>query len=296
MRHLLSARDLDRETIERLIRTARDFAAGAVAVPHVGGIAALAFFEDSLRTRVGFEVAALRLGMGATTTWAPRHGDRMSAAESLSDTARTLGAYCDVLCLRHPQDDAPRVASWVAGVPVVNCGNGSDEHPTQALVDLLAIMDARGQIDGVRVAIVGDLRHMRAAHSLVLALGCFEDVTVRCIAPAGLEMPARYLDRSAVAVTHTAELRIDDVDIVYVAGLPARTPLGEVSVHMRAEYAIDAARAASMATGARILCPMPRIDEIAAEVDELEQAGYFRQSELGLAMRVAVLRHLTDRA
>ncbi|MEJ7783372.1 MAG: hypothetical protein WKF96_01125 [Solirubrobacteraceae bacterium] len=296
MRHLLSALDLARDTVEQLIATARGFATGAIFAPQLGGIAALAFFEDSLRTRVGFEVAALRLGMGSTTVSGERHGERMSAPESLSDTARTLGAYCDVLCLRHPQADAPRIASRVAGVPVVNCGNGLDEHPSQALIDLFAIQDARGQIDGVRVAVVGDLQHMRAAHSLLIALGRFDDVTVRCVAPAGLGMPDRYLEQSAVAASQTTELRIEDVDIVYMAGLPPRSPSGEVGDEVRARYAIDAARANAMTPGARILCPMPRIDEIGAEVDELEQAGYVRQSELGLAMRMAILHRAIDRA
>jgi len=302
MPHLLSARDLDRAAIDAFVLAAMAFDAGERAVRLDGRVVALAFFEPSLRTAVGFEVAALRLGAGAVAVGGARHAASMSKPESLADTLRVLGAYCDVICIRHPDVQSPRIVAGVAGVPVVNCGNGVDEHPTQALVDVFAMHRLRGGVDGARVAIVGDLRHMRSAHSLLLMLARHRDVVVRCIAPPELRMPpplvadfrANATGRSGIEQVDT--LALDDVDIVYVAGFPPGAGATPVPAAVRARFALSVDRLADLSPHAHVLSPLPRVDEIDPAVDELPCAAYFEQSALGLAMRMAVLEHALSEA
>ncbi len=279
---LLSARELSRERLEGVLAAAARYREGE-GRRHPDALVALAFFEDSLRTRVGFDAAAARLGARTTTVHAERQGPAMWAPERLEDAVRSIAPWCDVLCLRHPEASAPERAAAISPVPLINCGNGADEHPTQAVVDLFAIQTLLGRIDGVRVAIVGDLHAMRVAHSFALALGAFEGVFVRAIAPAGLELPAAYASRLPAFET-TTELRVDDVDVVYVAGLPAKTRAGILTQEQQAKLRITAEVA-----HATILCPLPRVDEIDPAVDALAQAAYFEQSALGLYARMAVL-------
>jgi aspartate carbamoyltransferase catalytic subunit len=283
---LLSAAELDRSRIEGLLASAAAYRAGE-GRQHPDRLIGLIFFEDSLRTRVGFDAAAARIGARATTIHGAKQSETMWAPESLEDTVCSVARWYDALCIRHPDADALSRAARLSPVPVVNCGGGRREHPTQALVDLQAIVDAIGRVDGVRVACVGDLLGMRAAHSLALALSRFDDVLFRCITPPGLELPACY--SSDLAIEHTSELRVGDVDIVYVAGLPAPTAVGVLSREQQAAYRITPEVVASLGRGARVLCPLPRVDEIDPAVDALPQAGYFRQSELALYVRMAVL-------
>jgi aspartate carbamoyltransferase catalytic subunit len=297
MRHLLTAAELDRATIERLFVSARTLGSAPFAPGRGGPVLALAFFEESLRTRTGFDVAAARLGIATTTVLEQRHAATMSARESLEDTFRTLGSYCDAICLRHPDASAPTRAAAVAGVPVINCGNGTDEHPTQALIDLFTISELCGEIDGVRIAVVGDLRHMRSAHSLLLALGRFERVDVLCISPDGLEMPTAFITAftdtcGTSGVRQAHEMVLENVDIVYMAGLPARYGAVETDAETRARYAMTAECAAGLNATARILCPMPRVDEIAREVDDTGRAAYFAQTKFGVPVRAALLAEI----
>ncbi|MBE2318353.1 aspartate carbamoyltransferase [Solirubrobacter sp. CPCC 204708] len=278
---LLSAGELGRERLEALLAAAAGYRAG-MGRRHPDAVVALAFYADSLRTRVGFDVAAARLGARTTTVHAERQGPAMWAPERLEDAVRSIGPWCDALCLRHPEASASRRAAAVSAAPVINCGNGDDEHPTQAVVDLFALQTLTGRLDGLRVAVVGDLHAMRSAHSLVLALAAFEDVFVRAIAPAGLELPAAYAGE--VRLEATTELRVDDVDVIYVAGLPAETRTGVLSREQQARYRITPEVA-----HATVLCPLPRVDEIDPAVDALPQAAYFEQSALGLYARMAVL-------
>jgi len=288
---LLRAGELDRSRIDRLIAAAREYASDGPSHDLWGKIVALLFFEDSLRTRLGFEVAAARLGATATTITQWKQTAQMAVSESLDDAVRCIAPYCDAICLRHSEPGVVDRVAQLVPTPVINCGNGDDEHPTQALIDLLAIGTLRGAIDGVRVAIVGDLRHMRVAHSLLLAIANYSDVHVRCIAPPGLEMPEpctrAYLARGH-AFEASSELWLDDIDVVYVAGLPS-TPANGVVRADQDRYRLDPEVVGRLPERTRILCPLPRIDEIASAVDETVQAAYFEQNALGLPMRMAVL-------
>lgn len=258
-------------------------------------IVALLFFEASTRTRVGFETATYRLGGQAVVVNEAKYHDRMSGAESLEDTVRCIQAYSDVLCLRHPDDGALVRLMPILNKPVVNCGNGFDEHPTQALIDLMTIHNSLGRLDNLTVALVGDLRYARAAHSLVLGLSRFDGVMVKAASPRQLRLPDRYrlpYEGSGNRYLEREDMDLSDVDVVYVTGFPPRLPAGEFSQAVRDRYKITAQTARLLRPEAIILCPLPRIDEIDTDVDALPQARYFQQSENGLAMRMAVLSRL----
>jgi aspartate carbamoyltransferase catalytic subunit len=288
---LLSAEELDRPRIEALLASAADYRAGR-GRRHPDRLVGLVFFEDSLRTRVGFDAAAARLGARAATVVGAKQADTMWAPESLEDTIRSVAGWCDVVCIRHPDASALSRAASLSPVPVINCGDGNREHPTQALIDLQAINDAVGRLDDLQIVLVGDLDGMRAAHSLAIALSRFDDIRLRCITPPGLQLPAEFagpLEAAGATIDWTAELKVSDADIVYVAGLPAPTAVGVLSREQQRAFRITPEVVAHMRSTTCVLCPLPRVDEIDPAVDGLPQAGYFRQSELALYARMALL-------
>ena len=288
---LLSASELDRPRIERLLASAGQYRRGGAA-RHPEAVVALAFFEDSLRTRVGFEAAAARLGARGLSVTAFKQTEAMGQPESLLDTVRSIDGWCDVLCLRHPDAAAVRAVGEVAHVPVINCGGGRDEHPTQALVDLFAIQELRGAIDGLTIGLLGDLHAMRTAHSLALALARFDRITVRCIGPAGLELPERFAEPLRAAghsLSVTTVMDVEGLDVLYVAGLPAHTRAGTLTASEQARFHVTCEVVRRMPADALVLSPLPRVDEIRPDVDSTPQAVYFRQSALGLNVRMAVL-------
>lgn len=288
---LLTAADLSRDRIEGLIARARAYARSEGA-RHPEALVALAFFDDSLRTRVGFEAAAARLGARATTITALKRTEAMGRAETLEDTVRSIASWCDVICLRHPEAAAVARAAALVPTPVVNCGNGADEHPTQAMVDLMTLDAEVGRIDGTRVALVGDLHASRTARSLVWALSHFTGVTVRCIHPEGLGL-SEEVRAALLAQGHRLEegrpMDVEGCDAVYVAGLPARTRAGVLTPHQQAAFHVTAGVAAQLPAYGIVMCPLPRVDEIDRDVDDLPAAAYFRNGPLALAMRMAIL-------
>jgi aspartate carbamoyltransferase catalytic subunit len=256
----------------------------------------LAFFDDSLRTQAGFGIAAARLGLAAMSVTRQREVAVMGRPESLADSLASVSPWFDAVCLRHPDPHAFASAVKASKAAVVNCGNGCDEHPTQALIDLARIADTSGGVDGLHLAIVGDLHAMRAAHSLVLALSCF-DVAVTLISPPGHELPAQYvqaLHEHQRKVVETTEMALGDADVIYVAGLPGVGPAGSVSHEVQAQYRLTLDLAQSLSTSVRIHCPLPRIDEIEGEVDQMPQAAYFRSDALDVAVRMTVLEAAVD--
>lgn len=293
--NLLSIADLTRSDIERLIGSARTLREGRSPLGRrlsFSFIAGLLFFEESTRTRIGFQSAVYRLGGEVCILKETKFKESMSSSESVEDTVRVLDAYTDILCIRHPHDNIFSRIIPLVKKPLINCGNGHDEHPTQALTDLFALRELTGKIDGLSVAIVGDLRHMRAAHSLLLGLSKFSNITVCCISPKPLAMPKKYTSvfRKTSNVLHeSAELVLRDYDVVYMAGFPPKTPVRAFGKVVRRKYQINAKTLKSLKKNSVILCPLPRVDEIAKDVDHTPFAKYFEQSELGLYMRMAVI-------
>jgi aspartate carbamoyltransferase catalytic subunit len=260
-----------------------------------GKILGMFFLQESTRTRVGFSAAAQRLGAGVVEVQGNRHAMLSSSPERDSDTLRIMSDYADVVAVRHHDPDFVRAAArWITR-PLVNCGNGNDEHPTQALIDLFAIRCHFGCISGLTVRIAGDLRSMRVAHSLVGALKRYPSVHIELASPTHLRMPESYLTGDTGRGTSIAERATFDTreaDVVYVAGYPRQRVSSVAKEKARLRYRLTTTQARHMRPSALILCPLPRFDEIAQDVDALPQAGYFQQSAAGLFVRMAVLKFL----
>lgn len=290
---LISINQLSRDEIERLIEAANNFAEGSSPRRTLNSfIVGLLFFEESTRTLIGFQTAAYRLGLQTINLNETKKQQRMSSGESPEDTIRVLAPYLDLVCVRSTDGNIFSKIQPLINKPIINCGNGTDEHPTQALIDLMAIKNLNKHIDDIRIAVVGDLRHMRTSHSLVLALSKFKKIYVRAISPFLLKLPKKYRIaylESGNKLEETEKLDLRDIDVVYVTGFALKTPIKTFSKKVRHKYQINIKVINQLRQGVTILCPLPRVDEITAEVDETKHAKYFLQSEFGLYMRMAIL-------
>jgi aspartate carbamoyltransferase catalytic subunit len=265
----------------------------------------LAFFQVSTRTRISFESAMVRLG-GAVVGFADpkttRAGDYY--AESLSDVMRMMEGYSDMIVVRHPRDGAPAEAAEAVGVPIINAGDGYNEHPTQSLLDVYTIRRERGPLDGLRIALVGDM-NMRVMHALPVALANY-DCHVDFISPKDRTMPSQWLDlyRSLglrFEAHETLEGILEAVDVIYLMGTltpsysKGLTSTDEQRPTTPRAYVIDSAKMERLNEGAIVLHPLPRTDELPPEVDESPHARYFEQAHHGVAVRMALLALIQGR-
>jgi aspartate carbamoyltransferase catalytic subunit len=251
------------------------------------------FYAPSTRTLVGFQSAAARLGGSTVVLTESRFGSGMSDLESLDDTVRVVSSYVDVIVLRHPNADALDRIAGLSSVPVINGGNGTEEHPTQAIIDLLAIRNWHRRLEGLRLGIVGDLRNSRSAHSLVRAMALFEPKELRLIAPPGRQLPSWVLTPGELPITSFEDgLHLRDLDVLYMAGLPEGEGKEQLAPAERAKFSLTQESARELPANAVILCPLPRIDEIDAGLDSRPNARYFDQSADGLFVRMAILHHV----
>lgn len=297
--NLLSIEDVSRAEIERLIDRADKLRGERVAKRLLPSfILGLLFFQESTRTRIGFQTAAYRLGGEVFLLKETKFQNSMSSAESTEDTVRVLQSYADIICIRHSDENIFLRIAGCSKRPIINCGNGFDEHPSQTLTDLMAIKKFCGMIDNLSIAIVGDLRHMRAAHSLLLGLLKFSGISVRCISPKILSMPEKYKVRFAKSknsLVETENFDLSSVDVVYMTGFAPKTPLKVFNKSAREKYQLNSKKLYQLKDKAIILCPLPRVDEISPEVDNTKFAKYFEQSDLGLYMRMAIIMKLLGR-
>ena len=253
------------------------------------------FYEPSTRTRLSFELAMLRLGGSVVGTEAAREFSSVIKGETLEDTIRMVSAYADVIVLRHDQKGAAARAAAVASVPVVNAGDGPGEHPTQALLDLYTIRCERGTADGAHIAFCGDLRYGRTVHSLAQLLSLHPGVRMTFVAPEVVQVGAELQARMAAAgvpfqLTERLDDVIDSVDVVYQTRVQKErfTDLADFEAARRA-IRIDAAVMRALPQRAIVMHPLPRVDEIATEVDADPRAAYFRQARNGVVIRMALL-------
>jgi aspartate carbamoyltransferase catalytic subunit len=295
--HVISAEQFDRELLDLLFRRA-----SALAEVRDDRLAhrvmATLFYEPSTRTRLSFESAMLRLGGSVIGTEAARTFSSAIKGETLEDTVRMVSSYADLIVLRHDEAGAAARAASVASVPVVNAGDGPGEHPTQALLDLYTIERELGVVEGVRVAFCGDLRFGRTARSLALLLALYPGVRMTFVAPAVIQVGGDILARleaRGVECRLADQLTdvLDDVDVVYQTRVqkerftdPAEYELAKTAIR------IDGAIMRQLPANAIVMHPLPRVDEIAPEVDADPRAAYFRQAANGVAIRMALLEML----
>jgi aspartate carbamoyltransferase catalytic subunit len=295
--HVLEAEQFSRETLEAVFRRAGELRANpALAADRLRGrLLAALFYEPSTRTRLSFEAAMQRLGGRVMGTDNAKEFSSASKGETLEDTIRIVSGYADVIVLRHPEEGAARRAAAVADVPVLNGGDGRGEHPTQALLDLFTIREELHRIDGVRVAMVGDLANGRTVRSLASLLTRFQDIEIVFVAPpqvAVREDTTRYLDSHGVRWTETGDLRsvLPTVDVVYQTRIQKERfddPAEYEAV--RGIYVIDPDAMARLRPDAIVMHPLPRVDEIDPAVDGDPRAAYFRQARNGMHIRMALL-------
>lgn len=293
-RDIISIKDFSREEISYIFKIAKSMEPLAAKGSNIlkGKILATLFFEPSTRTRLSFESAMHKLG-GSTIGFAEAEIASVKKGENLADTIRTVDNYADVIALRHPLEGAARLAAEFSKVPILNGGSGAEEHPTQALLDVYTMNKEKGKIDGLKIAFVGDLRYGRTVHSLAYALSLY-NVELYLVSPESLKMRREVLqaikERIQVIERTNLEKIIPLVDVLYVTRIQKeRFPDPAEYAKVKGSFKLDLQALTDAKKDLTILHPLPRVDEIAPEVDNTPYARYFQQVRNGIVMRMALL-------
>jgi aspartate carbamoyltransferase catalytic subunit len=293
-RDIVSIGDFSREEIDCILSKSHAMEAVAAKSSDMlkGKILATLFFEPSTRTRLSFEAAMLKLG-GSTIGFAEAEIASVRKGENLADTIRTVENYADIIALRHPLEGAAKLAAEFSSVPILNAGSGAEEHPTQAFMDLYTIQKEKGKINGLKIALVGDLRYGRTVHSLAYALSLY-NIKLYLISPESLRMRHEVIravkDKISVVEDTNLDNIIPEIDVLYVTRIQKeRFPDPAEFAKVKGVYRIDLKTLQSAKKNMIILHPLPRVDEIAAEVDSKPQACYFRQVWNGIVVRMTLL-------
>jgi len=293
-RDIVSIKDFSRKEIDYLLNRSQDMEPMARKGSDMlkGKILATLFFEPSTRTRLSFEAAMLKLG-GSTIGFAEAEIASVRKGENLADTVRTVENYADVIALRHPLEGAAKLAAEFSNVPILNAGSGAEEHPTQAFMDLYTMQKEKGKIDGLKIALVGDLRYGRTVHSLAYALSLY-NIELYLISPESLRMRHEVIraikDKISIVEDINLEKIIPKIDVLYVTRIQKeRFPDLAEYAKVKGAYRIDLNTLKNAKKDMIILHPLPRVDEIASEVDSTPQARYFHQVWNGIVVRMALL-------
>lgn len=297
MRHILESQQFGKEELKKLFKKAEQCERNEC--PSLQGkILASLFYEPSTRTRFSFESAMIRLGGNVLTTENAKEFSSALKGETLEDSIRIVSGYSDVIVLRHFEVGASSRAAEVSSVPIINAGDGAGQHPTQSLLDLYTLNRELGNIDGVRVAMMGDLKHGRTVRSLAYLLGKYENIHIDFISPPELMIGddiKEYLQKHNVSYEEHEHFEsvIEKVDAVYQTRIQKERFIDpEEYLKFKGKYVLTVENTEGMKKGAVILHPLPRVDEISPELDDLPRAAYFRQAKYGLFVRMALLSEL----
>ena len=259
-----------------------------------GKLLATLFFEPSTRTRLSFEAAMLRLG-GSCIGFADPGSSSVSKGESLADTVRMAASYADAIVMRNPKEGAALLASKYSPVPVINAGDGGHHHPTQTLTDLLTIYRTRGKIENLTVGCCGDLKFGRTVHSLAKALARHQNIKMIFVSPQELVIPdyiARYLEKQNIEFTETRSLEeaMPQLDVLYMTRVQRERFFNEEDyIRLKDTFVLNKERMQLGKKDLIVLHPLPRVNEIAVEVDDDPRAAYFKQAKYGMYVRMALL-------
>ena len=294
---LISIRDIDLKDIEAILDSAEKISKGEKKVDLGGKIIATMFFEPSTRTKLSFQSAALRCGM-KVIDFAPESSS-LKKGESFVDTIKTVSGYADALAIRHPKEGSVRLAATVTDKPVINGGDGGNQHPTQTLIDLFSIKKAKGRIKGLNITLLGDLKHARTMRSLVYALAMF-GVNITLVSPKGLEMEPGYLNevkkKFGLNVKIMNEPDYADADVLYACRIQAERFADPYDAQrIQEQFRIKKSDLKDAKEDLVILHPLPKINEIELSIDEMPQAKYFEQAHNGIPLRMAVLEYVLSR-
>ena len=303
MRHLMSPLDLSKEELDDLLTLASDIEKNPSKYAHVCDDKRLAtcFYEPSTRTRLSFEAAMMNLG-GKVLGFSSAGSSSAAKGESVADTIRVVSCYADICAMRHPKEGAPLVASMASSIPVINAGDGGHQHPTQTLTDLLTIRSLKGRLDNLTIGLCGDLKFGRTVHSLIEALVLrYSNVKFVLISPEELRVPS-YI-REDILEKNNGEFeeveRLEDalpkLDILYMTRVQKERFFNEEDyVRMKDFYILDKQKMELAPKDMYILHPLPRVNEIAVEVDDDPRAAYFKQAQYGVYVRMALILRLLE--
>lgn len=302
MKNLIDILDLSTEEIDELINTANDIIENPSKYAEKCKRKKLAtlFFEPSTRTRLSFEAAMMELG-GNVLGFSEANSSSAAKGESVSDTIRTVGCYADIIAMRHPKEGAPMVASLKSSVPIINAGDGGHNHPTQTLTDLLTIKREKGRLSDLTVGLCGDLKFGRTVHSLILALSRYTGIKFVLISPDELKLPEyikeETLDKKQIPYEETGDLEeaIPKLDILYMTRVQRERFFNEADyIRLKDSYILNLDKLSGAKEDLCIMHPLPRVNEIATNVDDDKRACYFKQVLNGKFIRMALILKLLE--
>jgi aspartate carbamoyltransferase catalytic subunit len=293
MKNLISMRDLSKEEILHFMQIAEKIEKGELQPDMKGKLAALLFFEPSTRTHFSFATAMKKIG-GQTITMRGTGSTSATKGESFADTLQTIAQYADLIVMRSPVEGSARYAAEVVDIPVVNAGDGANQHPTQALLDLYSIIKSQGTLEKLRIGVAGDLKFGRTVHSLVQAMSDFQP-EFKFFSPSFLKMPANIKDDLSEKKINFEELQemngnIDDLDILYVTRIQ-KERFADIEDYekVKGSYILNASMLKKVKNNLKVMHPLPRVDEISSDVDNSQYAYYFPQAKNGVFMRQAII-------
>ena len=299
----MSPLDLSKEELDDLLTLASDIEKNPSKYAHVCDDKRLAtcFYEPSTRTRLSFEAAMMNLG-GKVLGFSSAGSSSASKGESVADTIRVVSCYADICAMRHPKEGAPLVASMASSIPVINAGDGGHQHPTQTLTDLLTIRSLKGRLDNLTIGLCGDLKFGRTVHSLIEALVLrYSNVKFVLISPEELRVPSYIrediLEKNNVEFEEVERLEdaLPKLDILYMTRVQKERFFNEEDyVRMKDFYILDKQKMELAPKDMFILHPLPRVNEIAVEVDDDPRAAYFKQAQYGVYVRMALILRLLE--
>ncbi len=293
---LISITDFSKEEYLKIMNLAADFEKNPNQDLLKGKVVATLFFEPSTRTRLSFETAISRLG-GRIVGFADPGSSSATKGETLHDTIKMVSNYADLIVMRHPLEGAARYAAEVSSVPVINAGDGANQHPTQTLLDLYSILKTQGTLDNINIFMVGDLKYGRTVHSLLQALSQFENPVFNFIAPKILQMPAIYkmaLKEKGIKYYEHEEFTdiIKEADIIYMTRVQKERFSDPIEYEkVKNIYILRNSMLENTKSNVKILHPLPRVNEIHTDVDANEKAYYFDQARNGIYAREAIITH-----
>jgi aspartate carbamoyltransferase catalytic subunit len=296
-RHLIDPMDFSVEEMDNIFELAGDIINNPVKYSDSmkGKLLATLFYEPSTRTRFSFEAAMMRLG-GQVIGFSEPGSSSVSKGESVADTIKTVGCYADIAVMRHPKEGAPKVASLYSDIPVINAGDGGHQHPTQTLTDLLTIKTVKGRLSDLTIGFCGDLKFGRTVHSLIKALSRYENIKIVLISPDELKVPEYIRNEILIKnnIDFTEAERIEDVigdlDILYMTRVQKERFFNEDDyIRLKDRFILDREKMELAKESMIVLHPLPRVNEIAYEIDNDPRAMYFKQAKYGMYVRMALM-------
>ncbi|WP_238881288.1 aspartate carbamoyltransferase [Clostridium sp. YIM B02551] len=302
LKHLIDPMDLSISELEDIFSLANDIMKNPKEYSHLlsGKILATLFYEPSTRTRFSFEAAMMKLG-GNILGFSEPNSSSVSKGESLSDTIKIVSTYADIIAMRHPKEGSAKVATIYSSVPIINAGDGGHQHPTQTLTDLLTIKSLKENLEGHVIGICGDLKFGRTVHSLIKAISRYKNNKIILISPEELTIPHYIRDEILIKENipfievERLEDVIDKLDILYMTRVQKERFFNEEDyIRLKDSYILDQSKMSKAKKDMIVLHPLPRVNEIAQEVDKDPRACYFKQAEYGMYVRMALILKLLE--